>query len=87
LQRVPPKERDDFQGKIVSLSNAVPVHMFFVVVVSPIDVDTANTKELQECVENLDALRALGHRKLMRHLEPSCIASSINSMRLSNEVD
>jgi hypothetical protein len=33
----------------------LPIHMFFVVVVSLIDIDIANTKELHEQVETIDA--------------------------------
>jgi hypothetical protein len=38
-------------------------------------------------VETLDARRALGHRKLMCHLEAGFVTSPIVSMRLTNQVD
>jgi hypothetical protein len=58
-----------------------------VVVVPVITVQTSYSEELLHRSQGLDALRALGHYKLMRHLEPGSIASSIRSMRLSHEVD
>ena len=86
-QRILIKERNDGLYQFFPSSNAVPIHMLFVVVVSPIDIDGANTKELHEQVETVDARRALGHRKLMCHLEASFVPSSIMSMRLTNKVD
>jgi len=86
-QRIPIKERNDGFHQLFPSSNTVPIHMFFVVVVSLVDIDIANTKELHEQVETFDARRALGHRKLMCHLEASFVPSSIMSMRLTNEVD
>ena len=61
--------------------------MFFVVVVSLIDIDRANTKELHEHVETFDAFRALRHRKLMCHLETSFVTLSIASIGLTDKVD
>jgi len=54
-QRIPIKERNDGLHQLFPSSNAVPVHMFFVVVVSLVDIDIANTKELHEQVETFDA--------------------------------
>jgi len=68
-------------------SDTVPIHMLFVVVISPIDIDGANTKELHEQVEAVDAGRALSHRELMCHLEAGFVPSPIVSMRLTNQVD
>jgi hypothetical protein len=61
--------------------------MLFVVVISLIDIDIANTKELHEQVKTFDAGCALSHRKLMCHLEAGLVAPTILSMRLTNEVD
>ena len=47
-QRIPVKERKDGFHQLFPSSNAVPIHMFFVVVVSLVDIDIANTKELHE---------------------------------------
>jgi hypothetical protein len=85
-QRILLKERNYGFHQIAPRSNAVPIHMLFVVVVSPIDIDSANTKELREQVETVDARRALSHRKLMCHLEASFVAPSIVSMRLTDQV-
>jgi hypothetical protein len=63
------------------------MHMLFVVVVAPVDIDVANLEELHEKVETRQALRPLRHRKLMCHLETSFVPPSIVSMRLANEVD
>jgi hypothetical protein len=86
-QWVPIKERNDGLHQFFPSSNTVPIHMFFVVVVSLVDIDIANTKELHEQVKTFDAWRALSHRKLMCHLEAGFVPSSIMSMRLTNEVD
>jgi len=86
-QRIVLKERNDGLHQFFPSSNTVPIQMFFVVVVSLVDIDIANTKELHEQVETIDARRALSHRKLMCHLEAGFVPSSIISMRLTNEVD
>jgi hypothetical protein len=86
-QRILNKERDDRLKQITPLSNAVPIHMFFVIVVSPVEIYGADTKELHEHVKTIDASRALRHRKLMCHLEASFIALSIDSIGLTNEVN
>jgi hypothetical protein len=85
-QRIPRKERDDCSEQFTPLPNAIPIQMFFVVVVALIDINGANTKELHEHVKTLDASRALGHRKLMCHLEASLVTLSIDSIGLTNEV-
>ena len=85
-QRILIKERNDNLYQFFPSSNAVPIHMLFVIVVSPIDIDGANTKELHEQVETIDARRALSHRKLMCHLEAGFVPSSIVSMRLTDQV-
>src|SRR5271169_4120788 len=57
-QRIPIKERNDGFNQFLPRSNTVPIHMLFMVVVSLIYIDTANTKELHEEVETFDAGRA-----------------------------
>ena len=86
-QRIPREERNDRLNQITPLSHTVPMHMFLVVVVTPIDIDITNFKELHEIVETAQALGTLRHRKLMRHLEPGLVTPPIASVRLSNEVD
>ena len=86
-QRIRIEERNDGLHQILSCSNAVSIHVLFVVVVSPIDIDGSNSKELQEQVETVDARRALSHRKLMCHLEAGFVPSSTRSMRLTDQVD
>ena len=54
-QRIPIEERDDGLHQFFPSSNTVPIHMLFVVVVSLVDIDIANTKELHEQVETFDA--------------------------------
>src|ERR1700722_5856329 len=86
-QRILVEQRNNGFHQILPCPNTVPIHMFFVVVVPPIDIDGANSKKLHEQVETVDAGRALSHRKLMCHLEAGFIPSPIVSMRLTNEVD
>jgi hypothetical protein len=54
-QRILIKERNDGLYQLFPSSNAVPIHMLLVVVVSPIDIDGTNSKELHEHVETIDA--------------------------------
>ena len=54
-QRIPLKERDDGLHQLFPRSNTVPIQMFFVVVVSLVDIDIANTKELHEQVKTFNA--------------------------------
>ena len=54
-QRIPIEERNYGFHQIIPCSDAVPIHMLFVVVTSPIDIDGSNTKELDEQVETVDA--------------------------------
>jgi hypothetical protein len=61
--------------------------MLLVVVVSAIAVQTSHTEVLLHHLQALDALRALCHYKLMRHLETGSVASAICSLRLSHDVD
>src|ERR1700733_8559121 len=61
--------------------------MLFVVVVSLIDIDRTNTKELHEQVETVDASCALSHCKLMCHLETSCVTLPLTAVGLLDEVD
>jgi hypothetical protein len=86
-QRILFKERNDGLHQIFPSSNTVPIQVLFVVVISLVDIDIANTKELHEQMETVNARRALSHRKLMCHLEAGFVAFSIVSMRLANEVD
>jgi len=86
-QRIPLEERDDRLNQIIPLTNTVPMHMLFVVVVPSIDIDVAYAKELHEHLETRQASNPLRHRKLMRHLETSLVTPSIGTMRLPNEVD
>ena len=86
-QRIPLEERDDRLSEITPLPYTVPMHMFLVIVVSPIDIDVAYAKELHEHLETRQASNPLRHRKLMRHLETSLVTPSIGTMRLPNEVD
>jgi hypothetical protein len=54
-QPIPLKEGNDGLHQFVPSPNTVPIHMFFVVVVSLVDIDIANTKERHEQVEAFDA--------------------------------
>jgi len=86
-QRVVFEERDDRLNQITPLSHTVPMHVFLVVVVSPIEINRANPKKLHEHVETADASRALRHRKFMSHLETCSVSLSITSIGLTDEVD
>jgi len=49
------KERDDGLHQLFPRSKTVSIHVLFVVVISLVDMDIANTKELHERVETIDA--------------------------------
>ena len=86
-KRIPVEERDDRLDQITPASNAVPIQVHLVVVVSPIDVDIANPKVPLEHVQTPNAFRALCHRKLMGDLEPGLVTLSTCSMGLTDKVD
>lgn len=86
-KRILLEERDNLLSQVNPLPNSESMHVFFVVVISLVDVDLTHTEEPPEHVKARDALRTLCHRKLMRHLETSSIAPSIVPMRLTDEVD
>ena len=81
------EKRNNLIGQITPLPNTVPIHVLFVVVVPLIDINSANSKEPHEHVETIGALRALGHRKLVRHLETSSVTASVLPIGLPDEVD
>jgi hypothetical protein len=54
-QRILIEERNYGFHQILPCSNTVPIHMLFVVVISSIDIDSANPKELHEQLETIDA--------------------------------
>jgi len=54
-QRILIEERNYGLHQNLPCSNTVPIHMLFVVVISSIDIDSANPKELHEQVETIDA--------------------------------
>jgi hypothetical protein len=86
-QRVLLEKWNNRPKKITPFRNDEHIQIFFVIVQSTIYVDAANTKEVLEHVETADALRALCHHKLMRHLEACSVPSAICSLRLSHDVD
>ena len=86
-QRILFEERDDRLNQITPFSHTVPMHVFLVVVVSPIEINRANPKKPHEHVETADAPRALRHRKLMCHLETGRVPLSIVSIGLTDKVD
>ena len=54
-QRIPFEERNDGLYQLFASSNTVSVQVLFVVVVSIVDIDITNTKELHEQLETIDA--------------------------------
>ena len=86
-QRVLLEKWNNRPKKITPFRNNEHVQIFFVIVQSTVYVDAANTKEFLEHVETSNALRALCHHKLMRHLEACSVPSAICSLRLSHDVD
>ena len=68
------EERDDRRNQIPSPAHHVAVQVLPVVVVAPIGDHASHTEEGHEVVETRDALRALRHRKLMRHLIAGFVA-------------
>jgi hypothetical protein len=81
------KEGNDRSQKITSPADNELVQILLVVVVSAIGVDTSHTEVLLHHLQALDALRALCHHKLMRHLEPGFVTAAICSLRLPHDVD
>jgi hypothetical protein len=61
--------------------------MLFVVVVSLIQVDLTNPKEILQLAQTRKALYTLRDRELMRHLEAGPVSLAICSLGLTDEVD
>jgi len=61
--------------------------MFFVVVVSLVQIDLTNPKEVLQLAQTRKALCALCDRELMRHLDAGPVTLAISSLGLTDEVD
>ncbi len=81
------EEWDDDVHQIASSCNTESIQVFFMVVVSAVQIDLTYTKMTLQKLETLDASRALRNRKLMRHLITSFVASAAQPLGLTDEVD
>ena len=81
------EEGNNRPKKITPFRNNELIQMLFVIVESTIAVDATYSEELLHHVKTLNAFGTLRHYKLMRHLETGFVASSVFSMRLSDDMD
>jgi hypothetical protein len=81
------EEGNDHVDQILPPSNRIAIQVLPVVVVPPVRKHTTHTEEVDELMETRDALRALRHSELMRHLIAGFVALPARSAWLPNESD
>lgn len=81
------EERNDRCYEIPSSPHHIAIQVLRVVVVSPIRDHATHPEELHELVKTRDALGALRHRKLVRHLIAGLVAFPARSVMLPNKAD
>ena len=86
-QRIPSEEGNDRLDQILSPPDRAAEKVLTVVVVSPVRDHLSHTEERSEILETRDALGALLHDKLVRHLVAGTIAVSALSPGLANKAD
>ena len=82
-----PKERDDPFKQILASTNDIAVKVFPVVVMPPVHIHLARTKEFAQVIEAGNATRSLRHDELVRDLVPGCVAASARPAWLPDESD
>ena len=82
-----PEERNDPFEQILATTNAVAVQVFPVVVVPPVHIHLARSKELPQLVETRDATRTLRHDKVVGDLVSGDVAASARPAWLPDEPD
>ncbi len=85
--RMSRKEGNDYLNQIFSPTHRVAIQVLLVVVVPSIDEHATHSKETHQIVETRDALCALRHRELVRHLIAGLVAFPIRPVWLPNETD
>jgi len=81
------KERYHYFQQITASANDITVQMLRVVVRAPVDQHLTHSKELTQLVEAVDATRALGHHKFVKHLIPGLVAAALRTFGLAYEAD
>ena len=85
MQRVSREERNDRVDQVAPPTHREPIQMLLVVVVSPIGDHSTHSEETLQLSQTPDALRALRHRELMRHLIAGLVALAACSRWLPNK--
>jgi hypothetical protein len=86
-QRISLEERNNDLAEIISPAHYEVPKIFFVVVMSSIDVDRSNSEEFAELVQSGQTSGALDHNKRMTHLPPGPITDPIGSAGLTSQTD
>ena len=86
-KRIHSEKRDDHPKEIVSLAHDVTMQVLLVVVVPPVDADSADTKEALYIIQRADTFGALNDYETVGHLISGLVAFSARSARLPNEAD
>ena len=81
------EEGNDRLDQILPPTHYIAIQMLLVVVISLVGDNTPDTKEVHELFKTRDALRALRHGKLMRHLIAGLVAFPARSVLLPNKAD
>ena len=82
-----PEERNDPLEQLVSTTHAVAVKVLPVVVVPPVDVHLARSKELPQLMKTRDATRALRHHEVVGDLVSGHVAAPARPAWLPDEPD
>jgi hypothetical protein len=81
------KERNDRFQEIRMSRNQVVAEVLPVIVVPPVDEDSANSKEALKLLETAQTLHPLRHGKTRSDLIPGSVASPVSPVWLPDETD
>ena len=84
-QRIRSEKRNDHPKEVMPSTHDVAMQMLLVIVVPPIDADSADTKESLHLVQRVNAFGALNHHKAVGHLISGFVASPTCSVWLPNK--
>ncbi len=86
-ERVLLEEWDNHFEQIGTLSNDVPIQVFFMVVIAWIAQHLTDLEEVVQLLETRNAFRTLRHRELARHLISELAGCVSTSAGLPNDAD
>jgi hypothetical protein len=87
LQRMFSKERDDDFKKLTASAYNIAIEVLLVVVLTAVDDNSTDAKELVELSQGFQATLALSHGKLVEHLYSDFVSRALLSRGLVNKPD